>query len=343
MKIAFVFNLKTEDTPEQAEFDSSETVDSIASALASGGHQVVKIPMPRDDSRAALAAMLRQVSPDFVFNTAEGSHGQDRESLGPSVYEALGIPFVGTGARGCQITLDKAATKRVVEAVGAKVLPGRLVRHPDELKEAAAELGYPLFVKPNFEGSSKGITHRSICHDEHALASYGLECLAAFPEGVLIERFMPGRDIGVAFVAGLGEKGALEPVEYVLGDSSKDQELIYDYALKNVDDSVFYLACPAPIPASTRATLLQTMQRIVPALGIADFARADFRLSADGEAYFLEINALPSLQKGAAMFDAAALLGLSYEQTILHILNAARARHGLGASLQSHSPALSLG
>jgi len=326
VKIAFVFNLKTENTLEQAEFDSSETVHSIASALASGGHHVVKVPMPRDDSRAALAAMLREVKPDFVFNTAEGSHGKDRESIGPSVYEELGIPFAGTGVHGCRLTLDKAETKRVVEGVGAKVLPGRFVRYPDELKEAGQHIGYPVFVKPNFEGSSKGITQRSVCDDVHALCSYGIECLASFPDGLLIERFMPGRDIGVAFVAGLGHCGALEPVEYVLGDSSKNQELIYDYDRKNVDDSVFYLACPAPIPASTRATLLQTMQRIVPALGIADFARADFRLSADGEAYFLEMNALPSLQKGAAMFDAAAIHGLSYEATILHILNIAKAR-----------------
>src|SRR5206468_2302609 len=63
-----------------------------------------------------------------------------------------------------------------------------------------------------------------------------------------------------------------------------------------------------------------------PALGVLDFARADFRVTNEGEIYFLELNALPSLQPGAGVFAAAKLLGLDYDQTILKILEAATAR-----------------
>lgn len=329
VKIAFVFNRKTDDTLEQAEFDSPETVEAIARALASGGHEVAPVEMPVNDSRTVLAEQLARARPDFVFNTAEGYSGVARESFGPSVFEEMGIPFAGTGARGCVLTLDKEATKRVAEGAGVRVVPGRFVQRAEELRAAAEELGYPVFVKPNFEGSSKGISERSVCRDAAELVAYGEECLAQFAEGLLVERFVQGRDVGVPFIAGLGEGGVLEPVEYALGGPGPEEERIYDYARKNVDDSTLQCVCPARIPAAARAEMVAAMRRLVPALGIADFARADFRLSPRGEVYFLEVNALPSLQPGAGIFEAAARLGLDYDATILRILGAALARYGM--------------
>ncbi len=330
VRIAFVFNRKTDDTPEQAEFDSPETVEAIARAIASGGHEVTPVEMPVSDSRTVLTERLVRVRPDFVFNTGEGYSGVARESFGPSVFEELGIPFVGTGSRGCLLTLDKAETKRVVESVGARVVPGRLVLRAEELAAAGEAIGYPVFVKPNFEGSSKGISRRSVCREEADLIAYGAESLEQFGEGLLVERFVVGRDVGVPFIAGLGEGGVLEPVEYALGNVGSDEERIYDYDRKNVDDSDLTCVCPAPVPREVRAEMMAAMQRLVPALGVLDFARADFRVSPAGEVFFLEVNALPSLQPGAGIFEAAALLGLDYEATILRILEAALSRYGLG-------------
>lgn len=329
MKIAFVFNRKTDHTPEQAEFDGPETVDAIVRALASGGHEVTCVEMPPDDEREALAAALTAARPDFVFNTAEGHRGVDRESFGPSVFEALGIPFAGTGSRGCALTLDKEATKRAVEAVGVRVVPGRFAARAEDLAAAGEGLGFPLFVKPNFEGSSKGITGRSVCRDAAELVAHGSACLAQFPEGIMIERFVRGRDVGVPFLAGLGEEGGvLEPVEYAIAGSGPVEERIYDYDHKNVDDRGDTCVCPARVPAAARAEMMEAMRRLIPALGIADFARADFRVTAEGEAYFLEVNALPSLQPDAGIFEAARRLGLDYNGTILAILRAAEARYG---------------
>ncbi|MEZ4295070.1 MAG: hypothetical protein R3B70_08825 [Polyangiaceae bacterium] len=330
VKIAFVFNCKTDDSLEQAEFDAPETVEAIRGALASGGHDVVLVEMPADDSQRALAEKLRQVSPDIVFNTAEGSAGVARESFGPLVFESLGIPFAGTGSRGCVLTLDKQATKDVVEKAGVRVVPGRFARSAEELARAGVEIGFPVFVKPNFEGSSKGISRRSVCRDPEELRSYGDECLEQFPEGVLVEQFVPGRDIGVPFIAGLGADGVLEPVEYALLAARNDEERIYDYDLKNVDDNALECVCPAPVSDAAREEMMSGMRKLVPALGIADFARADFRVATNGDVFFLEVNALPSLQPGAGIFVAAARHGLDYAGAILQILAAARARYDMG-------------
>ena len=92
-----------------------------------------------------------------------------------------------------------------------------------------------------------------------------------------------------------------------------------------MDDSVS-VRCPAQLDPAMRQSIFDMMRRIIPAVGVMDFARADFRVTPEGEIYFLELNALPSLQPDAGIFDATKCLGLDYNQTILKILDAASGR-----------------
>ena len=326
MKIAFVFNKKTNESLEQAEFDTPETITAIHNALASGGHEVIDVEMNLIQSSSFWMNRLAQEKPDIIFNTAEGFFGIGRESLGPTVFEQLQIPYVGSGPYGCFLTLDKFLTKQMVASRKVPVAEGYFVTSIEELNLIAPETFYPAFVKPNYEGSSKGITERSFCKDSEGLLSYGSELLRTFPQGILIERFIPGKDITVPFVSGLGDGGVLEPLEYVFHQEQKSESTIYDYALKNELDDKVSVRCPAQIDPAVRNQIISMMKKIVPALGVVDFARADFRVTPDGEAYFLEINALPSLQPGAGIFAATQILGLDYNQTILKILEAARTR-----------------
>lgn len=327
MKVAFVFNRKTNDTIEQAEFDTPETIAAIHQALAAGGHEVTDIEMTLQDSVSVWIRQLDELRPHLIFNTAEGYYGVGRESLGPTVFEQLQIPYVGTGPYGCFLTLDKFLTKQMVASRKIPVAEGYFVNTTEELQSIVREMVYPAFVKPNYEGSSKGITERSLCRDGEELWSYGQECLKQFPNGILIERFIPGRDIAVSYIAGLGEGGVLEPLEYTFVEGTQKPEMnIYDYNLKNVLDDKVGVRCPAALDPATRASLMEMMRRSVPVLGVVDFARADFRVTPEGEIYFLELNALPSLQPGAGVFEAAKLLGLDYNQTILKIVDAATAR-----------------
>ena len=326
MKIAFVFNRKTGDTLEQAEFDTPETITAIHAALVSGGHEVVDVEMSLKDSVSGWIRNLAECKPDIIFNTAEGYHGTGRESLGPTVFEQLQLPYVGSGPYGCFLTLDKFLTKQMVASRKVPVIEGYFVNMTDDLANIAKEIVYPAFVKPNYEGSSKGITARSLVRDQSELLSYGAECLKQFPQGILIERYVPGRDISVPYVAGLGEEGVLEPLEYVYEKGFQSEAAIYDYDLKNLHDDSVSVRCPAQLEPGVRLQLVDQMKRIVPATGVVDFARADFRISPENEVYFLELNALPSLQPGAGVFESAKLLGLNYNQTILKMLDAAVAR-----------------
>lgn len=325
MKIAFVYNRKRNDSLEQAEFDTDETIAAVHAALERGGHTVFDVEMTLEgDGISRWVEKLQDCAPDLVFNTAEGLHGVGRESLGPTVCDQLKIPYVGSGPYGCFLTLDKFLTKAMVATRNVPVVEGVFVQTPEDLKAIAGEFPFPAFVKPNYEGSSKGITARSHCKDAKELVEYGTECLKLFPAGLLVERFIPGRDVAVPYIAGLGDDGVLEPLEYVLPDDVAGA--VYDYDLKNHRDDAVTVRCPAMLDKSIRDRIVTMMKRIVPALGVADFGRADFRISPDGDVFFLEMNALPSLQPGAGMFESAKLLGLDYDQTIQKIVEAARAR-----------------
>lgn len=325
VKIAFVFNRKTNQSIEQAEFDTPETIAAIHHALASGGNEVIDVEMTLEDSVSVWIRRLAEIKPDIIFNTAEGYYGVGRESLGPTIFEQLQIPYVGSGPYGCFLTLDKFLTKKMVSTRKVPVVEGYFVNTLEELQSVAREMVYPAFVKPNYEGSSKGITERSVCKDADELLAYGTDCLKLFPHGILIERFIAGRDLSVPYISGIGDGGVLEPLEYVFS-GKRGPDNVYDYDLKNLLDDSVAVRCPAQLDPALRSNLFELMRRIIPAVGVLDFARADFRVTPEGELFFLELNALPSLQPDAGVFEASKCLGLDYNQTILRILDAAVSR-----------------
>jgi D-alanine-D-alanine ligase-like ATP-grasp enzyme len=277
VKIAFVFNRKTNDSIDQAEFDTAETINAIHQALVSGGHSVTDVEMTLEDSVSAWIRKLAELKPDIIFNTAEGYYGVGRESLGPTIFEQLRIPYVGSGPYGCFLTLDKFLTKHMVASRKVPVVDGYFVNTTEELKSILREVPYPAFVKPNYEGSSKGITERSVCREPEELLAYGTESLKQFPQGMLIERFIQGRDISVPYIAGLGDGGVLEPLEYIYSAQVSGENNIYDYKLKNELDDEVGVRCPAQLDTNTRGQLVEMMKRIIPRFRARRFPRDERR------------------------------------------------------------------
>src|SRR6476646_7642732 len=171
MRVAFTHNLRLSDSEDEAEFDSAETVDAIAAGLRAGGHEVEKIEVTGPASR--LAERIESFSPDLIFNTAEGRRGRAREAFYPALFEELGFPYTGSDAYVLTVTLDKWLTKLVLAKHGIDTPRGRLVSSRDlaGLEKLEGSLGVPVpaIVKPNYEGSSKGIGDDSVQRDPRAL------------------------------------------------------------------------------------------------------------------------------------------------------------------------------
>src|SRR5215475_11008571 len=165
MRIAFTHNLRLTDSEDEAEFDSVETVDAIAEALRAGGHEVEKIEVTGPASR--LAARIESYGPDLIFNTAEGRRGRAREAFYPALFEELGFPYTGSDAYVLTLTLDKWLTKLVLASHGVDSPRGRLVVPADltRVTDSGIGLSYPVIVKPNYEGSSKGIGDEAVARN----------------------------------------------------------------------------------------------------------------------------------------------------------------------------------
>ena len=331
MKIAFTHNLRLTDSEDEAEFDSVETVDAVASGLREGGHEVEKIEVTGPASH--LAARIESYGPDIIFNTAEGRRGRSREAFYPALFEELGFPYTGSDAYVMTVTLDKWMTKLVLGAQGMDTPRARLVV-PDDMQRGRdigmLGLAFPVIVKPNYEGSSKGIGDDAVARDARALLDMLPRALRKYPAGVLVEEFIPGTDVTVPFVEGVGDDGGvLMPVDYVIEPGARTRFNIYDYRLKSSDAGRVSVRCPPDLQRDVVARLRSLTKSVVRTLGIRDLARVDFRLAEDSRIYLLEVNALPSLEPGSSTFSAAAREGLDYEAALRAILTSAAQRQGL--------------
>lgn len=326
MRIAFTHNLQRTADEAEAEFDAPATVATITETLRRLGHEVEPIDVSMPVSQ--LVALLEAWRPDLVFNTAEGWTGRTREAFYPALFEQLGLPYTGSDAFTCTVTLDKRLSKMVVARHGVPTPRWCYVETLADLE--GADLAFPVLIKPNFEGSSKGITEDSVVEDPAALRARVEAALARYPGGVLVEEFVAGHDVVVPF---LEATGPLAPVEYRLSPevAAGRRFGIYDYALKHDLSDAVAVRVPADVPPETAAALARHAGTVFRTLGVRDLGRVDFRLGADGRIWFLEVNALPSLEPGAGIYAAAALAGLPDMEAVLDaVVRSAAARHGLG-------------
>jgi D-alanine-D-alanine ligase len=326
VRIALVHNLQTASREEQAEYDTPQTVSELAAALREGGHEVIAVEASGEIDD--LIDRLRQAAPEMIFNTAEGKGTPLREAFYPELYERLGFRYTGSDSHTCAITLDKNLTKLVLREAGIPVPRSIFVTSVDDLSH---DLCYPVIAKPNFEGSSMGITVDSVVESDQALRDLMVRQLERFPDGLLVEEFIEGRDLVVPFIEGVGtEEGVLEPCSYRYRDDVKQGRrfLFFDLGLKLEGFAALQVEAPATISAEERARTVSAAQRIVRRLRIHDVARMDFRITDTGELYFLEINALPSLERGASIYLSAALAGLETREAVLGaIVRSAVARY----------------
>ncbi|HVI02826.1 MAG TPA: D-alanine--D-alanine ligase [Enhygromyxa sp.] len=330
MLIALTHNLQLDSSDEdEAEFDRPETIAFLVDQLRALGHEVE--PIEVGGPIEATISRLRSLAPDLVFNTAEGRRGRVREGLWPSIFEELGLAYTGSDAFACVLTLDKRLSKRLAAAEGVPTPQAQLVERLADLDFESVI--FPAIVKPNFEGSSKGIAGDCVVTSRARLEAKVATMLGRYPEGVLVERFIAGRDLTVPWVAGLArETGGVLPVAEYRFDAPTiaGEPVIYDFNLKQIARDSVHVRVPAQIEPEQAAALIRLTQKIVKTFGLRDFGRCDFRLDEDGEIHFLEVNALPSLEPGSSLWASAAAVGSKHPTDVLAaILASASARFGI--------------
>jgi D-alanine-D-alanine ligase len=191
----------------EAEYDSPSTIDAIRRAIESYGHEVVELEATPELPAIAAGSQL-----DLVFNIAEGIRGRSRESQIPALLELLDIPYTGSDPATLSITLDEALAKRMVRQAGVPTPDFMLMRTGNE--RLPRSLCFPVIVKPNIEGSSKGVDPANVAQTEEDLRSRAQSMITTYRQPVLVEAFLSGREFTLGLL-GEHRPRVLPPMEIV--------------------------------------------------------------------------------------------------------------------------------
>jgi len=329
MKIGLSYDLKEEvtlnkDYPEDAleEYDSLETVDSIKAAIESMGHSVVKL----SGGKRFLSNIIES-NVDFVFNIAEGrGNYRSREAQIPAVLEMLDIPYSGSDPQCLAVCLDKPVTKQLVQAAGVRTPKWQVISNRQEM-EAVCQDSFPLpaFVKPAFEGSSKGVRLGCRVEGSEQMAEVTTALLEQYKQPVMVEEFISGDEVTVGMIGN-------NPPEIVgmmrILPKKKDKFFVYSLEVKRDWQNLVEYECPAQLESRVLKKLADFSLKAFEVLECRDFARMDFRLDHKGTPYFLEINPLPGLNpKSSDLPIMVYKMGWNYQRLISSVLNAALERY----------------
>lgn len=254
------------------------------------------------DGVPALLEGLRAGRYARVFNILHGRGGEDGTLQG--ALESLGVPYTGSGVLGSALSMDKVRTKQVWIALGLPTPRYASWRPGEDVREAIADLGLPVVVKPSHEGSSVGISRvRSPADLSAALA------LAARYDGeMVIEQLIEGGEytVGILGREALPTIHIVPPGEY------------YDYHAKYVSDDTQYL-CPG-LQGEAEAAMRALALRAFDAAGASGWGRVDVMRDRNGDNWLLEVNTTPGMTSHSLVPKAARAVGIDFPGLCWRIL-----------------------
>lgn len=302
-----------------AEFDHPSTIEVIKNAIVSGGHKVVKIGNIHN-----LMRRIKNLDVDIVFNIAEGVSGRNRESQVPIMLEMAGIPYVGGDGLTQAITLDKVMAKKVLISEGIPTPDFFVLSDVNSLNGAMPD--FPMIVKPRYEGSSKGISDKSVVTNIRRLKEQARWVIRTYKQPALVEKFITGSEFTVPVVG--NESPVALPVVQIKIDGKLDLgDLCYTFS--RIRSNTLSYVCPAEISLSLDKRLKEIALKVYKAVDCRDFGRVDIRVDKNGNPFVLEINPLPSLSTEDVFMVISRRMKVSYGSTINRILDYALERYGI--------------
>ncbi|MER9083133.1 ATP-grasp domain-containing protein [Mesorhizobium sp. M0895] len=292
----------------------------VVAALQEGGHEVLLC----EGDKGLLATLERFMPPDsqgrpsgFVFNLADGIQGESRFSHVPAMLEMAGVPYIGASPLGHELSNDKVVTKILIRDRGVPTPNFRVMRRGSE---NTGDLRFPVVVKPPREGDSLGL---QLVHEPAELKRAVKVIVEQFAQDALVEEYIEGREISVPLL-GNGELEVLPFVEQDFGDRATR---LMTWETKYLAAAKASKICPAKIGSRLATVLRDVSIATFRACQCRDYARVDVRIDRSGQPFVLEINANPSLTKGASYWLAANTAGHSYSSLINRILDIAHTRY----------------
>ncbi|MEJ8474693.1 D-alanine--D-alanine ligase [Roseibium algae] len=270
-----------------------------ANALERAGYQVSRVDVDRN-----IAAVLKELAPDVVFNALHGPFGEDGCIQG--ILEFLDIPYTHSGVMASALAMNKIKAKAVMAAAGVKVTEHLIVKRHEVGTEHPMKP--PYVIKPINEGSSFGvlIVGEDLAYPPQELMGSDWP----YPDVLMCERYIPGRELTCAV---MGDR-ALGVIDIELPGPG-----FYDFDAKYADGGSKHT-----LPAKISQIVYQEVQTLAlkahQSLGCRGVSRADFRFNeredGTGELICLEVNTQPGMTPTSLVPDLAAYEGISFEELV---------------------------
>lgn len=301
---------------ETAEFDRIETIEAIELTLQELGYRTDRI----GHVKHLVARLAMGERWDWVFNIAEGLRGYGREAQVPALLDAYAIPYTFSDPLVLSLTLHKAMTKHVVRDLGIPTPDFAVIETEDDLE--AMQVPFPVFAKPIAEGTGKGIGPASKARSSQELLSVCRRLLHEHRQPVLVEAFLPGRELTVGVVGTGADAQVLGVMEVVLKDHAEGEA--YTFMNKaRYEELVEYRLAYGVSGERAGATALAAWR----GLGCRDGGRIDLREDAHGVPHFLEVNPLAGLNPVHSDLPIlCSLAGVTYRELIARIMDSALRR-----------------
>jgi D-alanine-D-alanine ligase len=279
---------------------------------------------------AGLSAHGRRIAADVVFPVLHGTFGEDGTVQG--LLEMAGLAYVGSGVLASSLAMDKEKTKEIWRQRDLPVVDWLTVRDasPASLQAVRSRFPFPVFVKPATAGSSVGITK---VRDEAGLDAALAEALR-FDAKALVEPAVDAREIECA-VLGNQAPQAFPPGEII------PRHEFYSYEAKYLDPEGAELRIPAELPAERSAEVMRLAAAAFRAVEASGLARVDcFAEKNGGRIWLNEINTLPGFTNISMYPKLCEAAGVRYPALLDRLIELARERHRLKASLLFSLPRL---
>jgi D-alanine-D-alanine ligase len=307
-------------TPSEDELDVLVQADAIEQALKELGH------IPRCASFGLnlepVAGILANQPPDLVFNLVESVGGKGSLiHLCPSLLDAFGVPFTGSGTHALMVTTDKIVTKQILEDHGiptpGSLLPGIGVIPPKDKK---------YILKPTMEDGSAGIS------DDSVMQGKDLDLISLSKKGLLkeafLEEYIEGREFNISLLSGSSGPVVMPAAEMLYVDYPEGKPKILNYASKWDDSSFEYHKTIrtfdlSPADESLVEQMSEISLRCWKIFHMKGYIRVDFRVDDQNRPWVLEVNANPCLSPDAGFVAACKQGGIDYTDMIKRIITAA--------------------
>ncbi len=312
-----------------AEWDTNETVFAIRDAL-SINHNVHLIEADKEAYEK-----IKAISPDIVFNVAEGKNGISREAQIPAMLDMLNIPYTGSDPLTLSLCLDKARTKEVLSYHNIPTPKFKRISSEEEFKPDT--FNFPVLIKPVGEGSSKGIYNNSIIDSPGSVNGTIKEALNKYNQDLIVEEYLPGKEFTVALM-GNGDETIVFPIVEINFDGLPEGlKPIYSFEAKWLFDSpnnpLEIFSCPAEIDESLKLEIEKVALKSYKTLNCRDWSRIDIRLDSNGKPKIIEVNPLPGVlpdpKNNSCYPKAARTYGMTYDEMINKVLYFAAKRSDL--------------